>query len=86
MNISHSFCEDREENGYPTRSHDCMPAETEFAEDFEFAQEDVERRENNAHHKRTMHMWKHALEHVWNSRPIEEMQKLIYRMPKIIQP
>ena len=77
--------EDREENGYPPRSHDCMPAETEFAGGFELAQEDVERREKNAGHKRTMHMWKNALNHVWNTRPIEETQKLIDRMPKVME-
>ena len=38
---------DRDENGYPPRSHDCMPAETEFANAFEEAQLDVERRERN---------------------------------------
>ena len=43
-----------------------MPVETEFAGGFELAQEDVERREKNAGHKRTMHMWKNALNHVWN--------------------
>ena len=56
--------EDRGENGYPPRSHDCQPEETEFAQAFEEAQEDLERREKNANHKRTMHMWKNALEHV----------------------
>ena len=25
----------------------------------------------NAKHKRTMYMWKNALEHAWNTRPIE---------------
>ena len=64
------FNEDREENGYPLRSHDCQPEETEFAEDLELAQEDLERREKNAKHKRTVHMWKNTLEHVWNTRPI----------------
>ena len=37
--------------------------ETKFAQAFEEAQEDVERREK-CHHKRTMHMWKNAIEHV----------------------
>ena len=37
--------EDRAENGYPARSHDCQPYETEFAEDPELSQQDVERRE-----------------------------------------
>ncbi len=76
--------EDREENGYPARSHDCQPAETEFAEDFELSQQDVERREKNAKKKRTMVMWKNSLKHVWETRPIEETQKLIDRMPKIM--
>ena len=77
--------EDREENGYPPRSHDCQPEETEFAQTFETAKQDLERREKNANHKRTMHMWKNALEHVWNTRPIEHTQKLIDRMPKVME-
>ena len=77
--------ENREENGYPPRSHDCQPEETEFAQAFEEAQEDLERREKNANHKRTMHMWKNVLEHVWNTRPIEHTQKLIDRMPKVME-
>ena len=52
---------------------------------FEEAQEDLERHEKNANHKRTMHMWKNALEHVWNTRPIEHTQKLIDRMPKVME-
>ena len=32
-----------------------------------------------------MHMWKNALEHVWNTRPIEPTQKLIDRMPKVMK-
>ena len=47
--------EDREENGYTLRSHDCMPAETEFAGGFELAQEDVERREKHAGHNLQNH-------------------------------
>ena len=62
-----------------------MPVETEFAGGFELAQEDVERCEKNVGHKRSMHMWKNALNHVWNTRPIEETQKLIDRMPKIMK-
>ena len=45
-------CEDRThgpgediEGKYPARSDDCMPPETEFANSFEDAQLDVERRE-----------------------------------------
>ena len=30
-------------------------------------------------------MWKNALEHVWNTRPIEHTQKLIDRMPKVVE-
>ena len=62
-----------------------MPVETEFAGGFELAQEDVERREKNAGHKRTMHMWKSALNHLWNTRPIGETQKPIDRMPNIME-
>ena len=32
-----------------------------------------------------MHMWKNALEHVWNTRPIKPTQKLIDRMPKVMK-
>ena len=56
-----------------------MPVETEFAGGFEFAQ-DVEIREKNAGHKRTMHVeecTQSCLEH-------EETQKPIDRMPKIM--
>ena len=67
--------------------NNCPPEETEFAQAFEAAQEDFERRKKkkNANHKRTMHMWKNALEHVWNTRPIEHTQKLIDFMPKVIE-
>ena len=30
-------------------------------------------------------MWKNAVEHVWNTRPIEHTQKLIDRMPKVMK-
>ena len=30
-------------------------------------------------------MWKNALMHVWNTRPIEHTQKLIDRLPKIMK-
>ena len=76
--------EDREENGYPPRSHDCQPAEIEFADSFEESQLDVERREKNSGKKRTMVMWKNALKHVWETRRIEHTQKLIDRLPKIM--
>ena len=39
-----------------------MPDETEFAETFQDAQEDLERREKNAKKRRTMMMWKNALD------------------------
>ena len=39
---------DRAKNGYPPRSHDCKPDKTEFAETFQDAQENLERREENA--------------------------------------
>ena len=62
-----------------------MPVETEFAGGFELAQEDVERREKSAGHKRTIRMWMNALNHVCNTRPIGETQKPIDRMPKIME-
>ena len=39
---------DREENGNPPRSHDCQAEETEFAQSFEEAQQDLERREKKS--------------------------------------
>ena len=77
--------EDREENGYPPRSHDCQPAENEFADDYELAQQDLKRREENLKKKQTMVMWKNSLVHVWENRPIEATRKLIDRMPKIMK-
>ena len=77
--------EDREESGYPPRSHDCQPAATEFADDYELAQQDLERREENLKKKRTMLMWKNSLVHVWENRPIEATRKLIDWMPKIMK-
>ena len=76
---------DRQINGYPPRSHDCMPPETEFANSFEEAQEDVERREKNRGYKRTMKMWKNSITHVWENRPIEEVRKLINNQPKVMK-
>ena len=46
----------REENGYPLRGHDCQMEETEFAQSFEEAHQDLERREKKSKHKRTMYM------------------------------
>ena len=77
--------EDRDDNGYPPRSHECMPNETEFANAHEDAQLDVERREKNIGHRRSMKMWKNAIDEVWNKRPISEVRKLIDRQPKIMQ-
>ena len=73
------------EGKYPARSHDCMPPETEFANSFEDAQLDVERREQNAKKRRTMSMWRNAVEHTWDTRPMSEIRKLIDRQPKVMQ-
>ena len=62
-----------------------MPCETEFANAFEDAQLDLERRDKNIRHRRTMKMWKNAVEDVWNNRPIQEVRKLIDRQPKVMQ-
>ena len=70
---------------YAPRSHESNPCETEFANSFQDAQLDVERRENNANKRRTMLMWRHAIEHTWETRPINEIHKLIDRQPKIQQ-
>ena len=77
--------EDRAPNGYPARSHDSQPCETEFAQSFEVAQEHLEKKENHDGKRRTMTMWKNSLNHVWNTRPMEETQKLIDRQPKIMR-
>ena len=62
-----------------------MPPETEFANSYEDAQLDVERREANANKRRTMNMWRNAIEHTWESRPMAEIHKLIDRQPKVMQ-
>ena len=62
-----------------------MPCETEFANSFEEAQLDVERREQNAKKRRTMLMWRNAIEHTWETCPMSEIYKLIERQPKIQQ-
>ena len=62
-----------------------MPNETEFANCHEEAQLDVERREKNINHRRTMTMWKNAIDHVWENRSIKEVRKLIDRQPKVMQ-
>ena len=74
---------DRAEDGY--RSHDCMPEETEYAETHQEAQADLERREENRNQKRTMMMWKNALDHTWRTRPIEATRKIIDRQPKVMR-
>ena len=63
---------DRAEDGYPPRSHDCMPDETEFAEVFEDAEEDLERREKNRNKRRTMMMWKMLW--IINGKPVRSKQ------------
>ena len=61
-----------------------MPAETEFANAFEDAQLDLERREKNLNgEKRSMKMWRNAIEHVWNKRSQREVHKLFNRQPRI---
>ena len=57
--------------------------EIEFANLFEGAQLDVERREKNSNKRRTMLMWRNAIEHTWKTRPMSEIHKLIDRQPKI---
>ena len=61
-----------------------MPADTEFANCFEEAQLDVERREKNMNKRRSMQMWKNAINAIWNCRPIEELHKIINRQPMIM--
>ncbi len=62
-----------------------MPNETEFAETFQDAQEDLERREKNRNKRRTMMMWKNALDNEWETRPIEATRKILDRQPKIMR-
>ena len=54
-----------------------LPEETEFANAFEDAQLDLERMEKNAKKKRSIAMWHNSIEKTWNSRPIEEVRKLL---------
>ena len=61
-----------------------MPDETEFADTFQDAQEDLERREKNRNKRRAMMMWKNALDNEWENRPIEATRKIIDRQPKIM--
>ena len=46
---------------------------------------DVERREKNAKKRRTILMWRNAVEHTWDTRSMNEIRKLIDRQPKIQQ-
>ena len=62
-----------------------MPNETEFTNAHEQAQLDVERREKNINHRRTMMMWKNAVTDTWDNRPLEEVQNLIDRQPKVME-
>ena len=62
-----------------------MPDKTEFVETFQDAQEDLERREKNRNKRRTMMMWKNALDEQWRNRPIEATRKIIDRQPRIMR-
>ena len=66
-------------------THQYLACETEFAEAFQESQEDLERREGNAHKRRTMQMWKNAFDEVWATRPIEATRKIIDLQPKIMR-
>ena len=72
-------------NGYPPRSHDAQPIETVFANVFQAAQLDLQRREKNNNRVRTMRMWKNALDKTWKEYPLEEIRKVIDRQPMIMQ-
>ena len=62
-----------------------MPDETEFVEPFQDAQENLERREKNVNKRRTMMMWKNALDEQFKTRPIEATRKIIDRLPKMMR-
>ena len=62
-----------------------MPGETEFAETFQDAHEDLERRQRNLNRRRNMMMSQNALDEQWRDRPIEVNRKIIYRHPEIMQ-
>ena len=57
----------------------------QFVQIFQDAQEDLERREKNATKRRTMIMWKNALDEQWKTRPIKATRKTIDRQPKIMR-
>ena len=62
-----------------------MPNETEFANAFEDAHLDVERRQKKPNERRTMLMWLNDVNHTSSTRPISKIHKLINRQPKILQ-
>ncbi len=72
-------------DGYPPRSHDCMPAETHFANIFHRAQCDLTEKERKRSRSRSMMMWKNSLDYTWDNCPLEEIQKLIDRQPMIME-
>ena len=72
-------------NAYPPRNHDCMLGEIEFTETFPYAQEELKSREKNAKKRRTMLMWKNALDEKWRTRPIEATRKIIDCQHKIMR-
>ena len=76
---------DRAIDAYPPQNHVCMLEETEFAETYQEAQTDLERREKNRNQKRTMMMWKNALDHTWRTRLIQATQRIIDGQPKVMR-
>ena len=54
-------------------------------ETFQDALEDLERQEKNAKKRRTMMMWKNALDEQWRTRPIEATRKIIDCQHKIMR-
>ena len=54
-------------------------------ETFQDALEDLERQEKNAKKRRTMMMWKNALDEQWRTRPIEVTRKIIDCQHKIMR-
>ena len=57
-------------NGYPPRSHNCMPAETHFAKVFHHAQNHLVEKETRNSWSRSMVMWKNSLVHTWENWPL----------------
>ena len=62
-----------------------MPDETKFAETFQDAHEDLERRQRKLNRRRNMMMSQNALDEQWRDRAIEANRKIIYRHPEIMQ-